>query len=218
MKRKTTLIVIQVIAGAGLIALAWWAYVLISTPLKFESEKETRTKVVVEKLKLIRTAERQYKASKGEFTGDWPTLIQFVLTGKNKYIYKHADVNDSLTYHNVKAAWEKQHPGKTFQNEEVREYFVRDSLFKNFSDEDIKNLCYIPYTNNKVKFELEAAVAPNGTPVVECRAAYEDFLDVKKYRQEIINLIKADVKKKRFPGVKFGDITKNNNEAGNWED
>ena len=218
MKRKTTLIAIQVIAGAGLIALAWWAYSLISTPLKFKSEHEERKSVVVEKIKIIRTAERQYRAHTGEFTGDWPTLIKFVLTGKNKYIYKHADENDSLKHLEVKTKWEKKHPGKKFKNEEEREYSVRDSLFKNMSDEDIKNLCYIPYTENKVMFELEAGVSSNGLPVVECRALYKHFLDTVNYRQEVINFIKDKLKKEEYPGVKFGDITKNNNEAGNWEE
>jgi hypothetical protein len=219
MKRKTILIVITSIAGAGLIALAWWAYTLISTPLKFKAEREERTAVVVAKLKLIRTAERQYRANTGEFTDDWNKLTDFVLNGKNKYIYKHADPNDSTAYANYVEAWTKKNPGKKFQNEVEREYSIRDSLFKGMTDEEIKNLRYIPYTNNKVKFDLEAAVSSSGAPLVECRALYRHFLDTNKYRQEVINFIKdLEKKKDEYPGVKFGDITKSNNEAGNWED
>ncbi len=217
MKRKIILIVIQVIAGAGLFVLALWAYNLISTPIKFEADKKERTNAVVDQIKLIRTAERQYKANTGEFTGSWETLTEFLLTGKNKFIYKHADVNDSVKYHQVKLAWEKANPGKEFQNEEEREFLVRDSLFKGMTDEQIKNLRYVPYTNNTVEFELEAGKAMNGAPVVECRALYKHFLDTINFRQEVINLIKDAQKLKKYPGIKFGDITKSNNEAGNWE-
>lgn len=217
MKRKIILIVIQIFAFAGLVALACWAYNLISTPLKFEEDKKVRTDAVVDQIKLIRTAERQFKANTGEFTGDWNVLIEFVLSGKNKFIYKHADVNDSVKYHQVKLAWEKAHPGKEFKNEEEREFSVRDSLFKGLTDEQIKNLRYVPYTNNTVEFELEAGKAMNGAPVVECRALYKHFLDTINFRQEVINLIKDAQKTKKYPGVKFGDITKSNNEAGNWE-
>ena len=217
MKRKIILIVIQVIAGAGLFVLALWAYNLISTPIKFENDKKERTNAVVDQIKLIRTAERQYKANTGEFTGSWETLTEFLLTGKNKFIYKHADVNDSVKYHQVKLAWEKANPGKEFHNEEEREFLVRDSLFKGMTDEQIKNLRYVPYTNNTVEFELEAGKAMNGAPVVECRALYKHFLDTINFRQEVINLIKDAQKLKKYPGIKFGDITKSNNEAGNWE-
>ena len=217
MKKKIALFVLTALAGAGAIALAFWMFDLISTPIKFENDKDLRTGVVVEKIKVIRTAERQLKAATGEFTGDWNVLIEFMLTGKNKFIYKHADVNDSVAYHQTKLAWEKANPGKKFQNEEEREYLVRDSLFKGMTDQEIKEICYVPYTNNTIKFELEAGKAMNGAPVVECRALYKHFLDTVNFRQEVINLIKDAQKTKKYPGVKFGDITKSNNEAGNWE-
>lgn len=217
MKNKIALFILTVVAGAGAIALACWMYSLISTPIKFEADKKLRMDTVVEHIKIVRTAERQYKANTGEFTGDWNTLTEFLLTGKNKFIYKHADVNDSVKYHQTKLAWEKANPGKKFQNEEEREYLVRDSLFKGMTDEQIKNLRYVPYTNNTVEFELEAGKAMNGAPVVECRALYKHFLDTVNFRQEVINLIKDAQKTKKYPGIKFGDITKSNNEAGNWE-
>jgi hypothetical protein len=46
---------------------------------------------------------------------------------------------------------------------------------------------------------------------------YKHFLDTINFRQEVINLIKDAQKLKKYPGIKFGDITKSNNEAGNWE-
>ena len=85
-----------------------------SQTTEFKADIEERSEAVVEALGKIRTAERQLKAATGEFTSDWDVLIEFMLTGKNKFIYKHADVNDSVAYHQTKLTWEKANPGKKF--------------------------------------------------------------------------------------------------------
>jgi hypothetical protein len=56
-------------------------------------------------------------------------------------------------------------------------------------------------------------------PVVEVKVPYVKFLDTVKYRQEVINLVKAPdvVTYNKYPGIKFGSMEGANNEAGNWE-
>lgn len=81
------------------------------------------------------------------------------------------------------------------------------------------SLQYIPYGNGAV-FELEKTIHVGRSGVVqnvmECRAPYAVYLQGLNAR-EIYNLIDAAEKQVRFPGLKIGDLTTPNNNAGNWE-
>ena len=76
----------------------------------------------------------------------------------------------------------------------------------------------IPYTDGK-KFSLSATtiVGKSGKqiPLMECGACYEDYLD--GLNEEAIQEItdKANYAG-LYPGLKIGDITTDNNNAGNW--
>ena len=77
---------------------------------------------------------------------------------------------------------------------------------------------FIPYSDGK-KFSLEATtiVGKSGKqiPLMECGAAYEVYLDGldEDNIQEITD--KANYAG-LYPGLKIGDITTDNNNAGNW--
>ena len=101
-------------------------------------------------------------------------------------------------------------------------YSIKDSLFKHLSVEDVQNLRYIPYSDNK-EFYLEAAIITTESkiviPTIECRAPYINFLDTVVYRQEVINLVDQCLNVlNKYPGIKFGAMDRGNNEAGNWEE
>ena len=76
----------------------------------------------------------------------------------------------------------------------------------------------IPYSDGK-KFSLAAAtiVGKSGKqiPLMECSAAYEDYLDGLD-EEAIMNVTEEANYAGRFPGLKIGDITKDNDNAGNW--
>ena len=76
----------------------------------------------------------------------------------------------------------------------------------------------IPYSDGK-KFSLAAAtiVGKSGKqiPLMECSAAYEDYLDGLD-EEAIMNVTEEANYTGRFPGLKIGDITKDNDNAGNW--
>ena len=81
-----------------------------------------------------------------------------------------------------------------------------------------ESLQYIPYSDGK-KFTLSATtiVSKSGKqiPLMECGATYEEYLDglnEDAIQQETDN---ANMEG-RFPGLKIGDITTNNDNAGNW--
>ena len=216
MGKKTVLIVLQVLFAVGVLALTYWLYVIISTPIKFENEQKAREAAVISRIKDIRNAERQFKSKYQRFTADFDTLINFVLTEEMEGERKKIDEDDS-----VAMAQAKKKYGRKFKNVEKFTYSVKDSLFKHLSVEQVKELRYIPYSNN-VEYILNAGMLTTESkvviPVVECRAPYTQFLDIVKYRQQVINLI-DNMKNNfnRYPGIMFGSMERGNNEAGNWE-
>lgn len=72
--------IIQLVLALAIIGLSFWIYILISTPIKFEQEQKVREAAVIERIKEIRTAERQFKSKYQRFTASFDTLINFVLT------------------------------------------------------------------------------------------------------------------------------------------
>ncbi|MBQ5691160.1 MAG: hypothetical protein IIV24_06665 [Alistipes sp.] len=217
MGKKITLIVFEILLAAGVLALTYWLYLLISTPIKFENEQKVREAAVIERIKDIRTAERQFKAKHQHFTANFDSLINFVLTETMEGERKKIDEDDS-----VAMAQAKKKYGKKFKNIEKFTFSVKDSLFKHLTAEQVKELRYVPFSNNQTEFILEAGMLATESkvviPVVECRTPYIAFLDTVKYRQQIINLIdNMENNFNRYPGIKFGAMDRGNNEAGNWE-
>ena len=205
---------VQFILGLVIIGLIYVVATLIHTPLSFEKQLETRNAEVIVKLKDIRAAERAYKSKYQQFTGDFDSLIYFILNDSLEMERKLVDEDDSVAMAQLKKAGKK--------NVEKYSLAVIDTIFnpRKLTKEDIQNLRYIPHTNN-AEFILEAGKVVTGSnveiPVVECRAPYKMYLDTVKYRQNIINLIDDRVYNfNDYAGLKFGSMEGSNNEAGNW--
>ncbi len=206
---------VQFLLGLVIIGLIYVVATLIHTPLSFEKQLETRNADVIVKLKDIRAAERAFKSKYQQFTGDFDSLIYFILNDSLEMERKLVDEDDSVAMAQLKKAGKK--------NVEKYNIAVIDTIFnpRKLSKEDVQNLRYIPHTNN-VEFILEAAKVMTGAnvmvPVVECRAPYKYYLDTVAYRQDIINLIDDRVNNfNAYAGLKFGSMEGSNNEAGNWE-
>ncbi|WP_295939886.1 hypothetical protein [uncultured Alistipes sp.] len=205
----------QIILAVVIVALVYVIYDQISTPIKFEQDTKIKKAQVIERIKDIRTAQRAFKSKYQRFTGSFDTLSSFILHDSIELERKIVDEDDSVALAQLKKMGRK--------NVEKFTVAVIDTIFspKRLSAQDVQNLRYIPTTENKAQFIMEAGttVASNVTvPIVECRAPYKMFLDTVLYRQEIINLIDDDVNNfNRYPGVKFGSMQAANNEAGNWE-
>ena len=205
---------IQFILALVIAALVYVIYMQISTPIRFEDEQKAREKAVIERLKDIRTAQRQYKSKYQRFTADFDTLINFVLNEQIEGERKIYDEDDSVGMALLKKLRKK--------NVEKFSYSVKDSMFKHLTHEQVANLRYGPFTNNSTEFLLDAGSLMTESkvviPVVECKAPYISFLDTVAYRQEIINLVDNCLNNlDRYPGLKFGSMEGGNNEAGNWE-
>ncbi|MBR5849606.1 MAG: hypothetical protein IKZ12_00905 [Alistipes sp.] len=207
----------QFLLAVVIVAFVYVIYQQISTPLRFEQELKVKRAQVIERIKDIRTAQRAYKSKYHKFTADFDTLANFILNEKLEMERKLVDEDDSVGMAMLKRLRKK--------NVEKFQIAVIDTIFspKKLTAEDVHNLRYIPGTNNKAEFIMEAGIITTESkvviPVVECRAPYKAFLDTVTFRQEIINKIDDDVNNfNRYPGIKFGSMEGGNNEAGNWED
>ncbi len=208
--------IFQLVLAVAVLSLVYVIYVLISTPIQFETSKAKVEAAVVDRIKDIRLAERAYKSKYQRFTGDFDSLIQFVLTDSLAMERKKVDEDDSVGMAELKRRGEKN----------VEKYFVAviDTVFapKKLSPAEVKQLRYIPSTDSKTEFILNAGKITTESkvviPIVECKAPYVLYLDTVLYRQEIVNLIDNDVNNyNKYPGIKFGSMEGGNNEAGNWE-
>ncbi len=209
--------IFQIILALVIVALVYVIYDQISTPIRFENELKARKAQVIERIKDIRTAQRAYKSKYQRFTGDFDTLAAFILADTLEMERKIVDEDDSVGMAQLKKAGKK--------NVEKFKVAVIDTIFspKVLTKADVEQLRFIPGTDNKAQYIMEAGLIATESkvviPVVECRAPYKMFLDTVEFRQEFINLVDDQVNNfNRYPGVKFGSMEAANNEAGNWED
>ena len=160
---------IQFLLALVIAALVFVVYLQISTPIRFEDEQKAREKVVIERLKDIRTAQRQFKSKYQRFTADFDTLINFVLHEQIEGERKIYDEDDSIGMARLKKLRKK--------NVEKFTYSVKDSMFKHLTPEQVAELRYIPFTDNQTQFLLDAGSLMTESkvviPVVECKLAHQ---------------------------------------------
>ena len=221
----------QIILAVAIVALVYVIYDQISTPIKFDDELKAKKAQVIDRIKDIRTAQRAFKSKYQRFTGSFDTLANFILQDTLELERKIVDEDDSVAMAQLKkrpttssaqigssTAWAAGYTGAGSK------IAVIDTIFspKRLSKQDVEQLRYIPGTDDKAQYIMEAGIITTESkvviPIVECRAPYKMFLDTVAYRQEIINLIDDEENNfNRYAGVKFGSMDSGNNEAGNWE-
>ena len=200
----------QIILAVAIVALVYVIYDQISTPIKFDDELKAKKAQVIDRIKDIRTAQRAFKSKYQRFTGSFDTLANFILQDTLELERKIVDEDDSVAMAQLKKMGKK--------NVEKFKIAVIDTIFspKRLSKQDVEQLRYIPGTDDKAQYIMEAGIITTESkvviPIVECRAPYKMFLDTVAYRQEIINLIDDEENNfNRYPGVKFGSMEAGNN-------
>ncbi|MFR9603853.1 MAG: hypothetical protein SNG02_08330 [Rikenellaceae bacterium] len=206
----------QLLLAVAIVGLIYVIYLQISTPINFDKERAEKEKAIVERIKDVRTAERAFKSKYQMFTEDFDTLINFVLNDSLVLERKIYDEDDSVGMAQLLLTKQK--------NIEKFSIAVIDTIFapRKLTVEQVKELRYVPTTDNKREFTLMADKIETESrvviPIVECRVPYTQYLDTVKYRQLIVNLIDNDLNNfNKYPGIKFGSMEGGNNEAGNWE-
>jgi hypothetical protein len=207
----------QLILAVVIVGLVCVIYAQISTPISFENEKKLKEAAVIERIKNIRIAERAFKSKYQRFTGSFDTLINFVLNDSMVGQRRLVDEDDSVSLALLKKAGKK--------NVENFTVAVIDTIFapNKLTAAQVRDLRYVPGTGKQAEYTINAGMLTTESkvtvPVVEVKVPYVKFLDTVKYRQEVINLVKAPdvVTYNKYPGIKFGSMEGANNEAGNWE-
>ena len=191
--------------GVSVLCLGYVTYDQKSTPIRFEDEVKVRNAQVIERIKDIRTAQRSFKSKYQRFTGSFDTLISFVLNDTLELERKIVDEDDSVGMAMLKKTGRK--------NVEKFKVAVIDTVFapKKLTRAEVEELRYIPGTDKKAQYIMEAGIITTESkvviPVVECRAPYKMYLDTVEFRQDIINLIDNDVHNlQRDPAIQFGSM------------
>ena len=184
-KTGLTLLLVAIVC-----ALLFWIWSMLSTPIKFQSHFAERSKAVIEKEEYIIKLVQGYRDSNKDkkFTTNWDELIDFALNGTMEYRSQIYDENN-LKNAAILAELRKD---KNWKNERITRIPARDTLFDDdfgvcrLNEEQIRNLRYIPFTNNTVEFYLDTATYEVGsyrTHLIRCHAPYVKFIDTETYNQ-----------------------------------
>ena len=212
MKNKT---LIQILLGVAIVGLAVALYLSMTKPIKFNSEFTKRRDACAEKLKAIRTLEEAYKNTYGCYTGSFDTLINRLmnedsLSVVNKNINydripEDVDINEMTEADQIKAGYVSRVVEFVNPIENLR----KSGKFT-LTDEEIRNVRYVPYPRDKkYDFKLQAGfIEKSGyqMPVFECLVMMDDLLADLDH-QLVVNKIDELEKNQRFPGWKVGDMT-----------
>lgn len=181
--------------------LAYLLYQSIEEPIAFDAEKKRRSELVVEKLKVVRTAQEMYRDITGAFAHNFDTLSEVLTKGRFTRVAVIGDPDDP----NFK--------GK----------ITYDTTYVNAIDSiralgiDLSQLRYVPKFKDTelAEFKIgagEIEYQSSSASVVEVGTSFGSFMG--KYADNKFS--KYDKSYSITNMVKFGDLNKPNL-SGNWE-
>ncbi len=194
--------ILSIILTAIIIALAYYVFESIMSPVRFNREMEYRKNSVVSQMKHIRAAQLTYRSLYQRYTGSFDTLLQFLKTDKIPVVKMVPDPTDTTFTRTI--------------NDTISWVLVADSLLKNASY-PIDSMPFIPFSYGR-KFELQAGKIDRGgvfVNVFEAKAHFNTFL-FGMDDQLLRNLIAGEEQINRYPGLKLGSMLEPSTD-GNWE-
>lgn len=202
-------LIIQIVLAAISAVLIYMVYESIQQPVRYDSTKEIRKQVIVQKLNEIKALQVEFKKVHGKYTGSFDTLIDFYKTGKIAFVMKIGS-NDTMS--------EAQALKLKLIRRDTSYINVKDSLFQDIENFNIENLAIVPFTGGKIKFEMEAGTVEKASyilPVFEVRCYMKDFLKDVDQQELLTNEIRKMKKDEKFAGWKLGSLTEVSID-GNW--
>jgi hypothetical protein len=182
-------------------ALAYMLYKSIEEPIAFDTEKERRKDIVVEKLETIRKAQEMYRDITGSFAPNFDTLVDVLTNGRFMRIAVIGDPDDpnftgEITYDT----------SYTAAIDSVRALGM-----------DLSTLRYVPTFSDTEQTQFMIAAdtieyQSTTVAVVEVGTPWKDFMG--KYGDP--RFAKYDQNFSPSKILKFGDLNKPNL-SGNWE-
>ncbi len=196
-------ILIQFVLFIVIVFAGYMVYESIMKPVRFNKEKAIREKVVVERLKDIRSSQFVYKQLNGSYAPDFDTLIKFLKVAEIPVVKIVADPNDTTFTLTI--------------NDTIGYVKVADSLFGKQAGFSYDKFKTIPFSGGEL-FELQADTIERGgveVHVFEADAPFKSYLKGLD-EQTIINLVSKFEDIEKFPGLKVGSMTEPSTD-GNWE-
>jgi len=194
--------IIKAVLAVVILVLGYLIFNSINKPVKFENTLNSRSEVIVSKLKDIRTAQNLFRNQYGRYTASFDTLIAFIQNGKIPEVKLIPDPNDTTFTRSI--------------SDTIGFISIYDSIFakKNY---DLVKLNEIPFSNGDYFSILAGQINKGGVDV----AVFEVSARIETYtkdldKQLIINRIKEIEDRSKFPGLKVGSMTDASTD-GNWE-
>lgn len=226
--KKGLSILINILLFAVIVFLASQVVKSIQAPIKFTHEQKTREAKVIERLIDIRNAEVLYKNATNKYTDNFDTLIKFCKAAEIPVVKMVSKQNlEDSTYYTV--------------YDTIGFVKVMDSLRAGRTDFNIDDIKWVPFSEPKQQFELEAGAKSNNLieiPVFEARTPFEVYLATpgggigeKEWKQRVDNEREEKVSASRdshtgeidenspyyrYPGLKVGSMKEASTE-GNWD-
>ena len=187
--------VFQLLLLAAIVGLCYWIYTMIAVNVNAENQIKDREKIVIEKSIVIRDLVQAYKDSRPDkkYTTNWDTIVEFA---KNGVIISKSEIYDENNLDNKAKLDSIRKVNPKWKNEKVDSVKVRDAILKHAgldTDEEIENLRYIPFSNNK-EFQLDTVTYVMGTyksHLLRCHAPYVHFINTDEYNQQFWNMLET---------------------------
>ncbi len=202
MDKKLT--IINIVLTLVAIFFAYLVFNSIRQPVVFTNAKNEREIKVVQNLKDIRSTQGLFKENYNRYTADFDSLIEFIKVGELPVINIIPDPNDTTFTKTI--------------NDTVGYINVLDSLFGSRPNFNVESLRYIPFSEPRQEFEIQAGYITRGgmkVPVFEVKAHYNTYLnglDPQRIRNEAAQRENLN----KYPGMKVGSMTEPSTD-GNWE-
>ena len=218
-----------------IIVLAYLMYRSISEPVKFNTERDQRLAVGIDRMKDIRTLQVTYKDTYGHYAPVMDSLIDFYNNGKITIMRQIGSEDDSVAVLHTEAVkkslrnlkgeklmealydlYEKGDNNLIIRIPQLTE--VKDTLFRNRPDFKVNDLRYIPFSEGDtvIMRSIIKQVSGVDVPLFEAQMPYWSILKGMDH-QQIVNLVAEREDTGRYPGLMVGSIENANNNAGNWE-
>jgi hypothetical protein len=186
-----------------IVALGYFVYESIMEPVRFNKEKQQREKVVIERLKDIRSSQFIFKQLSGSYAVNFDTLISFLKVAEIPVVKIIPDPNDTTYTLTI--------------NDTVGYIKVADSLFGKRNNFKYTQLKTIPFSGGDIFFMQADTIERGGVEVhvFEAKAPFTSFLKGMN-EQAVINIIAKFEDIERYPGLRVGSLTEPSTD-GNWE-
>ncbi|MBR2429516.1 MAG: hypothetical protein IKB15_06015 [Alistipes sp.] len=214
-KSSIILIVVQVLLLVAIGGLLYWNFSMIEENVSAEEQIEVRNTAVIEHSKKVKQVVELFReAKKDQGAARYPNSCEEIVEfAKNGFVVNKTDIYDTNNLGKfeekkgyVDEVWGKYskdtiwyepsyrllaarelEKNPEWSNTILDTVYVRDIVFNGYTDEQIDEICIIPYSDNK-EYRIDVD-EENGR--FRCHAPYVDFLDTKEYSQQFWNFIEG---------------------------